>query len=372
LKTWPIRAILVVQTILSLAHYFLYRTWLHFGWPLSFLAQLGIHAALFLLSFSFILACMLAFRYADPVTAFIYKCAVLWLGFLHLLFLAACLAWLSEPVSLLLSHGMRAAVRSHLAAGLLIAVVVFGIIGLINARIIRVRRVSIQLPNLPDSWRGRTALLLTDLHLGDVNGVRFARRIARMARALNPAIIFIAGDLYDGLADIPLKLAQPIIDLTPPLGIFFVTGNHEQFGGTARYTDELQYSPVNVIDDRSVFVDGLRIIGVSYQRSTSPITLRSFLESLHLDPAQPSILLNHVPHRLPIVADCGVSLQLSGHTHSGQIFPFTFIARRAFGQFTHGLAHLGKLQVFTSSGAGTWGPPMRLGSSSEVVLITFS
>jgi predicted MPP superfamily phosphohydrolase len=99
--------------------------------------------------------------------------------------------------------------------------------------------------------------------------------------------------------------------------------------------------------------------------------LRNLLESLQLSRAEPCILLSHVPSRLPVVEQTGVSLQLSGHTHAGQIFPFTWFVRRAFGRFTYGLQRFGSMQIYTSSGAGTWGPPMRVGTYSEIVLLKF-
>jgi predicted MPP superfamily phosphohydrolase len=90
-----------------------------------------------------------------------------------------------------------------------------------------------------------------------------------------------------------------------------------------------------------------------------------------LDPTVASILLVHNPNRLPVAAEAGISLQLSGHTHLGQFHPFTAIVRRMYGKFAHGLHAFGDLLVYTSSGAGTWGPPMRLGSNPEIVLIQF-
>jgi hypothetical protein len=99
--------------------------------------------------------------------------------------------------------------------------------------------------------------------------------------------------------------------------------------------------------------------------------MRATLKALLPAPGEAAVLLNHVPSRLPIVEEAGVALQLSGHTHSGQIFPFTWLTRRIFGTFTHGLSRYGALTVVTSSGAGTWGPPMRIGSRSEMVLLTF-
>jgi predicted MPP superfamily phosphohydrolase len=128
---------------------------------------------------------------------------------------------------------------------------------------------------------------------------------------------------------------------------------------------------MKVLNNQKVTVDGLHIAGVPFGDSTSPIRLRATLEGMHLDPGEASILLNHMPSRLPIVERAGVSLQLSGHTHGGQLFPFNLPTRRVFGRFTWGLHKFGNLQVYTSTGAGTWGPPMRVGTHPEIVLLTF-
>jgi predicted MPP superfamily phosphohydrolase len=128
---------------------------------------------------------------------------------------------------------------------------------------------------------------------------------------------------------------------------------------------------MRVLNNEKVTVDGLHIAGVAFGDSASPIHLRAILEGLHFKPNEASILLNHVPSRLPIVERAGVSLQVSGHTHGGQVFPFTWPTRRIFGKFTHGLHSFGAMQVYTSTGAGTWGPPMRIGTDPEVVLFEF-
>jgi predicted MPP superfamily phosphohydrolase len=127
---------------------------------------------------------------------------------------------------------------------------------------------------------------------------------------------------------------------------------------------------MTILNNQKITVDGLHIAGVPFGDSTSPIRLRATLESLRLNPGEASILLNHMPSRLPIVERAGVSLQLSGHTHGGQLFPFTLLTRRVFGRFTYGLHKFGNLQVYTSTGAGTWGPPMRVGTHPEIVLLT--
>jgi uncharacterized protein len=372
LKAWPILGILIVQIILCLAHWFLYDTWIAFWWPMSPSVALGLRVALILLSAIFIFAAMLGFRHTNWLVALTYQIAAVWLGLLNFFFLASCLAWLLDLVLRpLLSDATRLQARHHIAAVLFTMAVLTAFYGILNARFIRIRRIGVKLERLPESWRGRRALVISDLHLGNINGIRFARRIASMAKRLAPDVIFIPGDLYDGTKADPSRIAAPLFDLHAPFGVFFVSGNHEEFGGTTHYTEALHRAGFRVLDNERVVVDGLQVLGVHYTNSNFPIRLRQFLTGLHLGEGPASVLLQHVPNRLPIAEQAGVSLQLSGHTHGGQIFPFSLVTRRAFGKFTHGLQRFGKMQVLTSSGVGTWGPPMRVGTHSEVVLITF-
>jgi predicted MPP superfamily phosphohydrolase len=222
------------------------------------------------------------------------------------------------------------------------------------------------------SWRGRTALVVTDLHLGQINGPGFSRRIVALAARLKPDIIFFSGDFFDGGKTDATTLAAPFRNLAPPFGSYFSTGNHDEFSNTSHYAEVLTHIGIRVLMNEKVLIDGLQIVGVSNGDAGYPIRLRATLESLNLVRGKTSILLNHVPNRLPIVEQAGINLQISGHTHGGQLFPFTWLTRRAFGKFTYGLQRFGALQVYTSSGAGTWGPPMRVGTRPEIVLLTFA
>jgi predicted MPP superfamily phosphohydrolase len=375
LKVWAVPAIALLQIILFSAHWFVYQTLMSFwpsSLPLDATVAWDLRIILFILSMSFIIAAMLGFRFSNGLVAAIYKVAAVWLGVLNFLFWAACLCWIAAFAVHLAKPEALEAARSSIGAGCFGLAVLVVLYGLINARMIRERRLTVTLPNLPPSWKGRTALLVTDIHLGNVNTSGFSRRIAAVARRLDPAVVFLAGDLYDGSKADPTKLAAPLFELTPPLGVFFCGGNHEDFGDAANYTATLERGGIRVLHNERVMVDGLQVIGVSYADSTYPAHLRAYLESLHLDDGPASVLLNHVPHRLPIVEQTGVNLQLSGHTHGGQFFPFTLVTRWVYGKFTYGLQRFGKLQVLTSSGVGTWGPPMRVGTEPEVVLITFA
>jgi uncharacterized protein len=375
LKVWAVSAVAFLQVFLSCCHWFLYRTLVAF-WPpflpLTARGSLCLRDTLFVLSGTFIVAALLGFRFGNRFVGFIYKLASVWLGVLNFLFWAAWLCWLVALLLRIVPADASSTIRPWIGTVLFGAALLISVYGFINARVFRERRITVMLPRLPESWRGRTALLVTDLHLGHINSTGFAKRIADIARRLNPSIIFVAGDLYDGSKADPARLAAPLFELAPEHGIYFSGGNHEDFGDVQEYSAAIKRGGVRVLHNERVSVDGLQVIGVSYADSTLPAHLRAYLDSLHLSNGPASILLNHVPHRLPIVEQTGVSLQLSGHTHGGQMFPFTLIVRWAYGKFSYGLQQFGRLQVFTSSGAGTWGPPMRVGTHPEVVLITFA
>jgi hypothetical protein len=246
-----------------------------------------------------------------------------------------------------------------------------GLWGLVNASWIRVRRVPIRLEHLPAQWRGRKALLISDLHLGPVNGRAFAERIVRRSRALEPDIVFIPGDLFDGGKVRAEEMLAPFGALRPAHGIYFSSGNHDEFGEMPHFAEAMQQVGIRVLANEAVRVDGLVVIGIPFHESNYPVRFRAALQALRPGPEEAAVLLSHVPTRLPIVEEAGIALQLSGHTHAGQLFPFTWITRRIFGRFTSGLGHYGSLAVYTSTGAGCWGPPMRVGSQPEMVLLSF-
>jgi uncharacterized protein len=374
LKAWPVLALVIVQSFLCVAHWFMYRTWVEFWWPMSLGSLLMVRIGMAVLSLVFIPATLLSFRISNLTVRVFYRMAALWLGLANFLFVSTWLAWFADLVlRLTVPASTRLADRPYVAAILLAAAVATATFGLINARLLRVRRVAVTVPRLPQRWRGRQALLISDMHLGHVNGTKLAQRVAAKAKELKPEIIFIAGDLFDGSKVDAARMIAPFREMNPPLGVFFVDGNHEEYGGAANFEQAVRSAGIRVLHNECVTVDGLRIVGVPYGPTAYPLHMRAFLEQLGLKEGPASILLNHVPNRLPIAEHAGVSLQLSGHTHGGgQVIPFNFITRRAFGEFTYGLHRFGEMQVYTSSGAGTWGPPMRVGTNPEIVLLTFA
>jgi predicted MPP superfamily phosphohydrolase len=361
-------AVSIIQAFLFLVHIALYATWTFF-WGVqdsSRVAELRI--ALAILSVSFVAASLLAHQYFNPLVRAAYTIASVWLGFLSFFFLAACACWIVYGVPLL--FGVR--VEKHALAAVCFGLALLaGIAAIVNAAWTRGVRVTVKLPNLPAAWRGRTAALVSDLHLGHVRNAGFLRRIVRKLSQLHPDVLFIPGDLYDGTAVDLARLAKPWSEYSAPLGSYFITGNHEQFSSATKYLDAVRQSGIRVLQNEKIVLDGLQIVGVDYHDSTNVERFRSILRQANLDRNVASILLVHNPNRLPVAAEAGISLQLSGHTHRGQYFPFTAIVSRIYGKYAYGLNHFGDLAVYTSCGAGTWGPPMRLGSNPEIVLFQF-
>lgn len=372
MKAWPALGIIIVESVLFAVHWLVYRTWIAFHGGLPPADSDWLRVLVIVLAFSFVVAALLSFRFSNAPVRILYKIASLWLGFLNFLFWASCLTWLVWLVarfSGLVSHPDAA--RSWIAGCLFPLAIAVGAYGAINARLIRIRRIAVKLPGLPEQWRGRTAVLLSDLHLGNINGAGFCRRVAETAARFKPDMVFLPGDLFDGTKGDLDRLTEPLEHLAPPFGIFYSTGNHEEFTTSTQYVDAVKRRGLRNLNNECIDVDGLQIAGVTWGESSHPLRMKSALDAMNLDRGRASILLNHSPTRLPLVERAGFNLQLSGHTHGGQIAPFTWLTRRVFGEFTHGLHNFGTLQVYTSSGVGTWGPPMRVGTQPEIVVLRF-
>jgi predicted MPP superfamily phosphohydrolase len=362
----------IVQAILFLAHWFVYATVVHF-WS-GAASSWTVKLAFGLLSISFVAASLRGWYSYHPLVRVFYTVSAVWLGVASYFMMAVVACWIVYALSAITGLGWQPALIADAAFA---AALVTGIYGILNAAWPRVTRIAVALPGLPQQWRGRTAALVSDLHLGHVRNVRFVRRVVNKIMALQPDIALVAGDLYDGVAGDFERLAEPWKKLTSPalrgpqFGVYYIAGNHEEFYSHAEYLPPLLRAGVRVLNNEIVEIDGLQLIGVHYRDATHPEQYRSLLRSMKLDRRRASVLLLHAPVRLPINEEEGISLQLSGHTHGGQFFPWTLIAKRVWGKLNHGLQRIGNLQIYTTYGAGTWGPPLRVATRPEIVLIKF-
>ena len=256
--------IVTIQSVLFLAHFFLYETWTLSSAGSQTSGPTWIKVTLGFLSVSFVAASVLAFRYTNPVVRGFYRAAAIWMGFLSFLFLAATISWIIFGVAWL--AGLK--LNFHLiVVWFFAAAVVAGLYGVFNAGWTRITRTTVRLANLPAAWRGRKAALISDLHLGHVRNGSFLRRMVAKILREEPDAIFIAGDLYDGTAIDAGRAAEPLSDLTAPHGVYFVAGNHEQFGDDSKYLHAVAAAGVRVLSNEKVEVDGLQIVGVPYRNA---------------------------------------------------------------------------------------------------------
>ena len=357
----------VIQAVLFLTHYFLYQTWT-FHHSQSSAEKIWLPVIVGVLSISFVAASTLAFSYTSAPVRALYKASAIWMGLLSFLFLAAALSWIilaiTFPIGLSLNfHAM--VVRLFAAA------MILGLFGVFNASWTRITRARVKLANLPDAWRGRKAAVLSDVHLGHVRNRNFLERLVGKILREEPDAVFILGDLFAGTAINADEATQPLTQLKATHGVYFVAGNHEQFGDDSKYLNAVASTGVRVLKNEKVNLDGLQVVGVPYRDASMNGGLASALRNVSIDRERASILLVHAPDDPHTAEAHGFSLQLSGHTHLGQFIPWSWMARRIYRQFVYGLSRIGKMQVFTSSGAGTWGPPVRLGSNPEIVMLEF-
>ena len=356
----------VFQTILFLAHFLLFETFVAAWGTLNYSVEWALGIALAILSVGFLGASLLAFRYANYAVHVLYIVSAVWLGTFNYLFIAVLAWWVIHGIVLATNLPFSGSVLGSVLFGTALAISLYGVF---NAAWTRVRRIDVQLPNLPESWRGRSIALVSDLHLGHVRNSGFLRQIVERINREKPDLAIIAGDLFDGTAINAMRVAAPLKDLKIPFGTYFCEGNHEEFRDPRPYLEAISKAGVRILDRQKVELDGLQLIGVAYRDATHTEHLRSVLAALAIDQTRASVLITHAPDRPEVAAEAGISLQVSGHTHGGQIIPHTWIANRLYRQFVHGLSRAGRLQVFTSYGAGTWGPPLRVGTESEIVLI---
>ena len=359
-----------VQSILFLGHWFLYRTFISF-YGITHPSKRWIFRILLAgLSMSLILSSFLSFHYSNFFIRNLYTASVSWLGIFYLLVLASILSWALYGLMKFfgLSLDRKAGITILIGMALLLS-----LYGFWNAGNIRIQTISLPIPNLPDSWKGKRALWVSDLHLGQVRNHRFAQSIADRILALRPDIVWFGGDLFDGGEAMDLNhMVEPFLRLSPPHGSYFVTGNHEEFYDSAPYLHAVRRAGIRVLENEKIELDGLQIIGVGYRDSRGQDRFRSLLRRISIDRSKPSILLKHALYDLDIAREQGISAQISGHTHQGQLFLFRFITSWIYKGYDYGLKRWGDLIVYTSSGVGTWGPPMRIDTVPEIVVITFT
>ncbi len=241
--------------------------------------------------------------------------------------------------------------------------------GIYCALSIKITEYEVRIKDLPQAWNNKIVVQLSDVHLGPVYQKKFFYRLIKKINTLRPEAVFITGDLFDGTEADFAWLNHPFTKLQAPKGVYYSFGNHDLYLGFNRVIKLLRENPVKILDNKMVVVEGLQIIGINYSFNNSPHLEAEVLKQVNYDPNKPSILLLHAPRNIPVAKKANIDLQLSGHTHDGQLWPFNYIAKWMHQGYGYGFFKVGNFSLIVNSGAGTWGPPMRTTTRSEIVKI---
>ena len=245
-------------------------------------------------------------------------------------------------------------------------------------RVSRVRRIDVTIPRLGAGLDGLRVVLLTDTHYGPINRARWSRGVVRVVNSLDPDVVAHTGDIADGEVAQRREQAAPLGDVRARLARVYVTGNHEYFSGAQRWVEHMASLGWEALHNRHVVItrDGSSLIVAGVDDRTAAGSGVPGHHTDHeaalagTDPSLPVLLLAHQPQQVTGAVAHGVDLQISGHTHGGQMWPFHYLVRLDQ-PVLQGLTRHGEhTQLYTSRGTGFWGPPFRIFAPSEITLIT--
>ncbi len=262
--------------------------------------------------------------------------------------------------------------KQIIALTVVIIVSIIVLAGYINTQILSVKTLNLDLRKGSSNLNELNAVLISDIHLSPINNGRHLKRIVQKVNELNPDIIFIAGDLVDDRAEtlINRNIGSSLLYLKSKFGSYAITGNHEFINGIDGCEKYIENFGIKLLRDSSIKIDDSFYIIGRDDRAKKQFTKqdrKTLAELMNgVDKSLPIILMDHTPFGLDEAEKNNIDLQISGHTHHGQIFPANLITKMIY-EISWGYLKKGNTQYYVSCGAGTWGPPVKIGSNSEIV-----
>jgi predicted MPP superfamily phosphohydrolase len=342
--------VIVFEALSLLLHYYVFA---HLFYLLDIPSNGYFFASVLLFSVLWLITMGWGMMSASRVSTVFHVASTFWLGLL-IMFSFTLLGW--DIVRQFVS------VPREIAGPTVVAIAVGAVIfGLMNARFLRIKEVLIP----TDKLEGEVKVAhLSDVHIGTFYSPRFLKRVVDRTNGLDPDIVVITGDLADGAHPYTGETFRALNDLRAP--VYYVTGNHEHYAGLSDVLTALEETKVTRLINGMVEEKGIQVIGVDYWAERDEVA--NAIDENGPDPDKFSLVLYHVPRELDSIKERKVDLMLSGHTHGGQFFPFTFFSKMIWKK-GKGLHDLGGTRLFVSHGIGTWGPPIRVGTSSQIPLI---
>ncbi|MGK9476920.1 metallophosphoesterase [Melioribacter sp. OK-6-Me] len=264
--------------------------------------------------------------------------------------------------------------KQYVAMIVSIFVVIMVVGGFITTRMIQIRKYNLIINKKAGDLKSLNIVMVSDLHLGTINGSKFAYKIVDKINKLKPDIILFAGDIIDEDIEPVLRdnVGNALLELRAKYGVYGITGNHEYIGGVNKAVDYLNNHNIKIIRDGHVLIDNSFYVVGREDRAInrfSEYNRKSLQEIMaDIDKSMPVIMMDHQPFNLEEAQNNGVDLQLSGHTHNGQLWPLNYIVKKIY-ELPWGYKTKGSTHYYVSCGVGGWGPPVRTGSLPEIIQI---
>lgn len=387
-----IRFIVFIILFLSLflgTHYLIYTSAIRFLGIIDPTTRRIIFWVLLFFALSFFPSAILLRLHVNIATNLFYLISVIWMGLLIYILMALAVVWLFYGLGKIVGSGPD--MRLVFIFFIMLAGLVAGY-GIWRAQNPVLKHLEVEIKGLPEFWLNKVIVQLSDVHLGTIHRKAFMKKVVEEVNSVNPDLILITGDLFDGMGGKMPQFIEPLNSMRATQGKYFITGNHEGYLGLKRPLSVIKETDILILDNEVVDLEGLQVVGISYPEYQQENGTRNLLlDSGSYDSGKSSILLYHTPTSIEeehtdlgsqqantywfpdtsmaLAKEVGIDLQLSGHTHKGQLFPFGFLTKIIYKGYDYGLHRDGDFQIYITSGVGTWGPPMRLGAPPEIVVI---
>lgn len=372
----------IVLIIYSLINYYIFIR----GWkaiPVDSVIRPFYRWGFLFLASSYIIARILERVWLSPVSDVFTWIGSFWLGFMFYFFLAVVffdilrLLHLFIPVYpwFLPSDPEKFKYAVFMVTCISVSLII--LTGFINALSPKVKTIDLSIEKYAGNRQGLNIAMASDIHMGILVGPRRTKKMATLINNLKPDIVVFAGDMVDEeLAPVlRFDLGRELKKISAPLGVYAVTGNHEYIGGAEKAKKYLENHGVTMLNDTMIHIDNSFYLAGREDRTSIRFGNKKRKELDELlngaDLNKPVIMLDHQPFGLNEVAKSGADLQISGHTHHGQLWPLNYLTRAIY-EVSTGLRKLGKTWFYVSPGYGGWGPPVRTNSRPEVVLFRIS
>lgn len=332
--------------------------------------------AFWLIVSSFILGEILEHTHSSLISEWIYRIGAFWLAFMLYFILTLILFDVVRMLNYFFHFlpDMTQTLRLNIGLFTIAFVSLIVLAGHINALNTRVQEMSLIIHKKVSGNREMKILMASDIHLGALIGDNREETLVSIIKKQKPDLVLLCGDLVDGDVASALRknLGRHIQEIQTPMGVYAIPGNHEYIGGIQKTIPYLESININILRDKTLTLpNGVQLVGRDDRdnRRMGDENGRKTLNKLMagLDKNFPVIVMNHQPFNLYEAVNEGVDLHLSGHTHHGQLWPFNYITKAVY-ELSWGFLKKGNTNFYVSSGFGSWGPPVRLGNTPEVVV----